>query len=190
MLFDATLLTLFFVSVFCKNNLRDFHQRQKTEHCLNKPARRAGRDSLPLPLRLSDSLQPERLSAQASCTVGLPSFLRWSLRLLPVGHCRALSLALGQGEAVLPQVELQTPSLHQPVRRLQDLRGQGLGLAPLLQALAAPGSSFGHNAPRGGGGFGLLTDAIQVFHRVFASFSSSGSATAGKHDYLQSEAAD
>lgn len=120
----------------------------------------------------------------------MPALAPCDLHLLPVCHCRALSLTLSQGEAILSQVELQTPSLHQPVRRLEDLRGQGLRLGPLLRALARPGSSFGHNAPRGGGSFGLLTDAIQVFHWVFASFTSSGSTTAGKHYYLQSDAAD
>lgn len=135
------------------------------------------------------------MSALASCTSpwvlsGFSPLLSSTLHLLPVGHRRALGLTLGQGEAVLSQVELQTPSLHQPVRRLQDLRGQGLRLGPLLGALAGPGSSFGHDAPRGGGSFGLLTDAIQVFNRVFSSFTSSGSAAAGKHYYLQSDAAE
>lgn len=46
--------------------------------------------------------------------------------LSPVCHCGALSLALGQGEATFSQVKLQSPSLHQPVRCLQDLRSQGL----------------------------------------------------------------
>lgn len=107
--------------------------------------------------------------------------------LLPVCHCRALSLALGQGEATFSQVELQSASLHQPVRRLQDLRSQGLWLGPLVRALAAPG--FGDDTPWGGRCLGLLTDAIQVFHWVFASFTSSGTTTAGKHCYLQSSAA-
>lgn len=109
--------------------------------------------------------------------------------LLPVCHCRALSLALGQGEATFSQVELQSASLHQPVRRLQDLRSQGLRLGPLVRALAAPRSRFGDNTPWGGRRLGLLTDAIQVFHWVFASFTSSGTTTAGKHCYLQSSAA-
>lgn len=101
--------------------------------------------------------------------------------LSPVCHCRALSLALGQGEATFSQVELQSPSLHQPVRRLQDLRSQGLWLGPLVGALAAPRSRFGHDTPWGRRRLGLLTDAIQVFHRVFASFTSSGTTTTGKH---------
>lgn len=148
------------------------------------------------------TMQMNSLYSQERCLPLLPALLpeffhvrqdillSLTLHLLPVCHRRALSLALGQGEAILSQVELQTPSLHQPVRCLEDLRGQGLRLAPLLRALAGPGSSFGHNAPRGGGSFGLLTDAIQVFHWVFASFTSSGSTTAGKHYYLQSDAAD
>lgn len=112
------------------------------------------------------------------------------LSLLPVCHRRALSLALGQGEATFSQVELQSASLHQPVRRLQDLRGQGLWFGPLVQGLAAPGSRFGHDTPWGGRCLGLLTDAIEVFHWVFASFTSSASTAAGEHCYLQSSAAD
>lgn len=109
--------------------------------------------------------------------------------LLPVCHGRALSLTLGQGEAAFSQVELQPTSLHQPVRRLQDLRGQSLRLRPLVWTLAAPGSRLGHDAPRGGRRLWLLADAIKVLHRVFASFASSGTTTAGKHCYLQSSAA-
>lgn len=106
----------------------------------------------------------------------------------PVSHRRALSITVGQGEATFSQVELQAAPLHQPVRRLQDLRGQGLRLIPLLWGLAAPGSRLGHNTPRGGGCLGLLTDAIEVFHRVLPSLTSSGTTTACKHCYLESKA--
>lgn len=104
----------------------------------------------------------------------------------PVCHCRSFSLTLGQGEATFPQVELQSTPLDQPVSCLQNLRSQGLWLSPLLGGLAAPGSRFGHDTPWGGRRLGLLTDAIEVFHRVFPSFTSTTSTTTCKHGYLNS----
>lgn len=106
----------------------------------------------------------------------------------PVRHSRTPGFALGQRQATFSQVQLQAPSLHQPVRRLQDLRSQDLRLLPLVRALAAPGCRFGHQAARGGRRLGFLAEAVEVLHGVLPSFASSAASPAGKHFSPESNA--